>query len=464
MRGHPRTPSRSRRTAAARRLVAAAGLLGALLASRAALADEPDAPDADAEAAAPPPAEEHDHRSPFQLRLGGYGELQFAFHDFGPNQNREGGSQEDGRLVFDAARFVVKLEGEMPFDVEFEAEVEFEHGGTGAAMELEYEEFGEFEQEVEKGGEVLLEELYLKKTFADRFSVALGRFYVAMGLLSRYYRPTDYLATTRSEAETTVIPAVWDEMGLQLQAQWPWLRLTAQVVNGLDSTGFSSQRWIASGHQRRFELVRATDLAFVGRVDVMPAEGSEIGVAAYYGGTSRNRPKPDLVRECAAADPDVVAPCGYVNAPLLLLDAHAQLRWGPLRGSALVLWGRLGNADTVSRRNERLSNALNVLRTPVADQGLAAWAELGLDVAPWMNIGPEHRLEPFARVDYYDTMFGARDGLFDNPRFERTVLTGGLSYALSEALVLKLDGSHRRFGTSDLNPENTARLAAGFVY
>ncbi len=420
---------------------------------------------------------EREPDSPFELRFGGYGDLQFAFHDFGPNQNREGGSQQDRRLVFDTTRFVFEIEGEMPFDLEFEAEVEFEHGGAGTEMELEYEEFGEFEQEVDKGGEVLIEELKIEKTFADRYSVTIGRFYVAMGLLSRLYRPTDYLATTRSEAETTVIPAVWDELGLQVQARWPWLRVTAQVVNGLDSTGFSSQRWVASGHQTRFELVRATDLALVGRVDVTaPDDGSvsfdgrahagqlELGVAAYYGGTSRNRPKPDLVRECSDGDPAAVAPCGYLSAALLLVDVHGHFRLGPVRGSALVLWGHLGNAAAVSSRNERLSNALNVLRTPVADQALAAWAELGVDLAPWLDLGKEHRLEPFGRVDYSDTLFGTREGLFDNPRFERTVLTGGVSYALSQALVLKLDASHRRFGASTLNPETSARLAAGFVY
>ena len=36
-------------------------------------------------------------------------------------------------------------------------------GGTGGALEIEYEEFGEYETEVEKGGEVILEELYIKR-------------------------------------------------------------------------------------------------------------------------------------------------------------------------------------------------------------------------------------------------------------------------------------------------------------
>jgi hypothetical protein len=73
-------------------------------------------------------------------------------------------------------------------------------------------------------------------------------------------------------------------------------------------------------------------------------------------------------------------------------------------------------------------------------------------------------IEPFARVDYYDTMVRVRDGLFDNPRFERTVITAGVAYTYREAITLKLDASHRRFGTSELNTENTIRFATGFVY
>ncbi|MCC7069980.1 MAG: hypothetical protein IT383_01575 [Deltaproteobacteria bacterium] len=398
------------------------------------------------------------------LRFQGYGELQGAFFAFAPDQNRQGGAQRDLRLELDTTRFVLELIAELPFDVEAEAEIELEHGGTGAAMELEYEEFGEFELEGEKGGEVLLEELFLTKRLGGHVAVSAGRFYVAVGQLSHHYRPVDYLGTTRSEAESLLLPAVWDEMGVQLQAWLPWLRATAQVVNGLDSTGFSSQRFIALGHQRRFELVRATDLAVVGRLDAFPMPDTELGLSAYYGGTSRNRPKPDLVKDCPDGADDVVAPCGYVDAPLTLVDAHGNVRFGPVRGSAMVLWGYLANAAAVSTRNERLSNALAVPRTPVSDQALLAWGELGLDVAPWVGLPGDHALEPFLRIDWADAMFLPREGLFDNPRFERLVVGVGASWSIGNALVLKLDASHRRFGSAELNSEETVRLALGFVY
>lgn len=403
-------------------------------------------------------------RTPFELRVGGYGELGAALHDHAADRSREGGAQRDLRLELDATRFVAVLQGRTPSGWELEAEVEIEHGGTGVARELEYDEFGEVEVELEKGGEVQLEELYLEKTFAGRYQLKLGRFYVAFGHLSSRFRPTDYLAATRSEVETTVVPGQWDELGASFTAFLGRPRLTVQLVNGLDSSGFSSDAWIASGHQGAFELTRASDPAVVARLDVAVAAGVEVGAAGYAGGTSRNRPKADLVRDCPAGDPDEVAPCGYVWAPVVLTEVHGALHRGPVRGSALAVWGRLGNADAITERNRRLSTELGVARTPVAEQAYGLSLEAGVDVGGPLGLRRGHDLAPFVRLEHYDTMFRTSTGVFDNPRYARTVVTGGAALTLDEHLTFKLDVAHRRFGDDALRPETTVHAVVGFVY
>jgi hypothetical protein len=57
-----------------------------------------------------------------------------------------------------------------------------------------------------------------------------------------------------------------------------------------------------------------------------------------------------------------------------------------------------------------------------------------------------------------------RDGLFDNPRFERTIIGLGGAYTYKNAIVGKLEIAHRRFGSSELRSENTVRATAGFVF
>ena len=59
----------------------------------------------------------------------------------------------DRRARFDIERFVITPRYQVNQKIRFESEIEFEHGGTGATMELDkFEEFGEFEMEIEKKG------------------------------------------------------------------------------------------------------------------------------------------------------------------------------------------------------------------------------------------------------------------------------------------------------------------------
>ena len=51
------------------------------------------------------------------------------------------------------------------------AEIEFESGGTGQAMELETTENGEREIELEKGGEVALEQFHITRLIHPAFNI-----------------------------------------------------------------------------------------------------------------------------------------------------------------------------------------------------------------------------------------------------------------------------------------------------
>ena len=321
-------------------------------------------------------------KGPFSLQWGGYADLLVSWFDHGPDQTRPGGAESDSRLVFDLARFVLELEGEMFAGIGFEAEIEFEHGGTGSALEIEFEEFGEIEQEVEKGGEVIIEELYLKKNFGDWGKLKAGRFYLAFGLLQFLNRPTDYLAARRPEAELSIIPGVWDEIGVSFQYyinnNWD---VTVQLVNGLDSAFFGSLGFVREGQQKKFELVKADGLAVVGRVDFkLPEWGFLVGTSAYYGfNTNADRPEDDL---------------DDVNSPLLLVDVHTILQHGRWRGSGVAIFGHLWNAEEISERNTRLPNSLGAPRTAVSDKAFAAWGEIGYDINSYVGLNYLHRLEP----------------------------------------------------------------------
>jgi hypothetical protein len=395
------------------------------------------------------------------LAFGGYGEIAAGWLGYGPNQNREGGSQEDSRVVLDTSRFVLGIELELPAEFDVDVELEFEHGGVGAAMELEYEEFGEFEADIEQGGEVRLEELELSRSFGN-LEAAIGRFPVAFGLLSERHRPTERLRPQRAEGEQRVIPAVWSEIGLALEYATDGFSVTAQLVNGLDSTGFSSQGWVATGQQRRFETVLATAPAGVLRVQI-EREGLLVGATAYHGGTTRNRAKPDIVPECDSTA-DAVAPCGVIAAPVTLVGGYADVSLHGVTARASAGWGTLARAELISERNSRLSNNLDVLRTAVADTAWYSWAELGYDLARHFAGRTTFTLSPWVAAERYDTMGTASSGRYDNPRYERQIVAAGLQSIAAEHVSASLGWSTRVLGSSEFRREQSVDLGVGFVF
>ena len=110
------------------------------------------------------------------------------------------------------------------------------------------------------------------------------------------------------------------------------------------------------------------------------------------------------------------------------------------------------------------STKLGAPRTPVAAQAYGVSIEAGVDVGDWLGVCPDHRLEPFVRVERYDTMFRTATGVFDNPRYLRTIYTAGAALTLADHLTFKLDVAHRRYGASALRAETTIDAVAGFVY
>ena len=110
-----------------------------------------------------------------KYRFGGYGEILFQHMDYGPDRyNYADGAQPDKRSLIGLPRAVFSFDYKFRSDLIFSTELEFEHGGTGSAMELEYEEAGEYEMEIEKAGEVVFEQLHFTKIFRPWLKVRLG--------------------------------------------------------------------------------------------------------------------------------------------------------------------------------------------------------------------------------------------------------------------------------------------------
>jgi hypothetical protein len=142
----------------------------------------------------------------------------------------------------------------------------------------------------------------------------------------------------------------------------------------------------------------------------------------YSSGSNRNRPKRDL----------------YDRAGRVTIgDFHFRLQHGALKIRGLALLGHLQNAAVITRANASLSSDLGASRTAVASGAYAAWLELAYDVLPLLA-HTQHRLDVFARVDAYDSMWKAGAD-FDNPLLQRRTLTAGLNYFPHPRAVIKAE-------------------------
>ncbi|MGH1365220.1 MAG: hypothetical protein ACRBF0_16790 [Calditrichia bacterium] len=377
----------------------------------------------------------------------GYGETIYSYFDYGPDQ-RSGlnGSPSDSRAIMDIPRVVTEMKYYFDSSMYVEFEVEYEHGGTGSALELEFEEFGEFEQEVEKGGEILVEQFYLKKTFAPTFSVQLGHFTIPIGMLNRFDKPTDFLTVSRPEAARALIPVSWHETGLALSGSWKNLGYRLGLVNGLDGTGFSSKFWVRDGYQGRFEQVDATDLAYFLHANYSGFKNFHLAGSFYRGNTSGNRPKDDMEG---------------IDAHVTIAEAHARYQNQQVRIYGQFLYGDLANSDRVTRSNSLLSNNLGVARTPVAANATLYSIEGAFNLFALNSSSTEGELLPFLRYEHYNSMEDVEGLVFADPRFERNVITAGINFLPNKNVVFKAEYAHRTLGDSKFNDENTISIGFG---
>jgi hypothetical protein len=389
--------------------------------------------------------EEADTGTQHRFSVEGYAVANYYHFDWQTDPRR--------RSKIDIERLAIEPSYRVNDWLHFNSEIEFEHGGTGVTIEFDpFEEFGEFETEVEKGGEVEIEKLEAVFTLRPAFNIRVGRLYVPVGLLSSHDEPDEYFTAGRNETEVALIPTLWHEIGINVFGTLGRARYQALLINGLDATGFSSANWIVGGWQKRFEQANANGLAVVGRVDVDVAKGTSVGVSGYFGNSADNRPKADLT----------------VPANVGIIEGHAVVECGPFKARGLLLYGHLQNSGAVSDANRNLSNNLNVKRTPVASAALGWFVEAGYDVLPLLTSappGPGHRgLDLFARYDWYDSMYDVAPGIFDNPRWERHVITAGLNWRIDPTFLVKGEYSHRTLGLTTANTEDTIALGFGLMY
>lgn len=390
-----------------------------------------------------------------RLTIGGYGEAVYSRNFYSDNVNRysmaEDYADAKGHGRFDLPHVVVMINYDFGRGWLMGSEIEFEHGGTESAVEMEQEEVGEWESEIERGGEVVLEQFWLQKTFMPQLNVRAGHIVVPIGYTNGHHLPTEFFGVYRPEGENTIFPCTWHQTGISVWGKAGKWRYEAQLLPGLNSLMFSKDEWIHGGAASAFEFTPGNKLAGVVRIDNSSIKGLRLGIAGYYGHSFGNTLQVDNSTKYEGVT-------GAVAIGSFDFDyyGHGLI----VRGSAN--YGSLSDAGTISDFNRNQSSTSPYKRTLVGKNAMAFGIEAGYDIFSLLDSmkGKENALYVFGRYDYYDAYVPV-EGYRDYAWTDRHRVAIGINYKPMDEIVIKAEWSERFFH-SQYN--NEPSISIGIAY
>jgi hypothetical protein len=352
------------------------------------------------------------------------------------------------KATTDVERAVLEFKYDFDSKWQVELEIEYEHGGTGTTLEFDgFEEFGEFETEIEAGGEVIVEKLQVKYKANNYFTVKMGRIFVPVGLGTDLHKPSQYFSTERSWSEATLIPQVWNETGINLISKWESFTAQTLITTGLNSEYFRTYNWVATGHQKRFESVNSDDLAFTLRLDYGDLQaGNGIGVSFYTGNTSGNRNSTEVVGD----------------GNLTIIGLHGAYSYNNWKIRAQYLLGNLDDSAAITAANKVTPGLQPGNYAQLGSEAESVFVELGYNSQSMFNLTKP--LYFYTTYEYANPIKKVEDGGIATDRFDMQSVAFGINYNPIKDIVLKAQVSQQMYALDSLDDTTGFSLSMGYFF
>ena len=370
-----------------------------------------------------------------RLSIGGYGEAVFTRNFFSDKYLRytdaETYKNDKSHGRFDLPHVVIWLGYDFGKGWSLGTEIEFEHGGVEAAVEIEEEEAGEYETEVERGGEVALEQFWINKEFLGGiFNIKAGHIIVPVGGVNMYHLPTEFFTNYRPLGEYTILPSTWHETGLALWGRTGHWRYELCFIPGLDSDRFGRQGWIHDGAGSPYEFKIANNYAGAFRIDNFSIRGLRLSLSGYIGNSFRNSLSATDNEKYRGVKGTVTIgafDCYYYGYNLIL------------RGN--FDYGHLSDSEAITKYNMGMRKGSPSPKQAVASDAIAAGAEFGYNFFGFSS-NPRIKRQQFwlfGRYEYYDSMYKTQGNVQDYKWTARHQIAAGINYRPIPDIVVKAD-------------------------
>lgn len=389
-----------------------------------------------------------------RLTFGGYGEAVLTRNFYSDNYLRYTdaasfkNAKSHGR--FDLPHVVFFIGYDFGKGWTLGTEIEFEHGGTESAVEIEEEEGGEYESEIERGGEVALEQFWIQKSFSSAFNLKMGHIIIPVGGTNQHHMPTEFFGVYRPEGENTIMPCTWHETGISLWGRAGNWRYEALFLPGLDSDRFGRKGWIHDGAGSPYEFKIANSYAGAFRIDNYSVPGLRLSVSGYVGNTFSNT----LSTNESETYKDVKG-----TVTIGAFDFHYNAHNWIVRGN--FDYGHLTDSQLITQYNMSMRKASPSPKQAVASDAIATGIEAGYNIFSQFSKlrEAEHKLYVFGRYDYYDSMYKTKGTAYD--WCGRNRIAAGLNYYPMKDIVIKGEYS---IGLMKSKYNNEPSISLGIAY
>lgn len=376
-----------------------------------------------------------------RLSIGGYGEAVMTRNFYSDHFNRykypEQHKDDDSHGQFDLPHVVVNLGYDFGRGWTMGMEIEFEHGGTESAVEVDADESGEYEAETEKGGEVALEQFWIEKCWNRALNLRAGEIIVPIGGTNSHHMPTEFFTCYRPEGEANLFPCTWHQTGLSLWGKAGVWRYEALFLPGLDAERFGSDCFVHYGATSCYEFKIANVYAGALRLDNYCVPGLRMGLSAYMGNSFKNKLR------AAGAKYDDVKGTLKIAAFDFAYEGHNIVA----RGNVDI--ASLSDAQEITTYNNSYpkhsgQDGSPSKHQPIGEKALAWGAEVGYDLLGLStSLSQEgRRLLLFGRYEYYNPMFEGthKEGY---KWCEKKRIAVGVNYMPMSEIVVKAEFSKR---------------------
>lgn len=354
----------------------------------------------------------------------------------------------DRRATVDLERVVTEFEYQINSQWQIEFELEYEHGGTGSTLEYDgFDEFGEFETEVEAGGEVIVEKLQVKYDINPNFQLKFGHIYLPVGMGTDLNKPDQYFTTSRHWSEASMIPQVWHETGVNLISKWQDFTVQTLITTGLNSEYFRTTNWVAGGAQQRFENNTADDLAFTLRVDYGDVKkGKGVGFSYYTSNTTDNRRNQDKLNQ---------------SGNVTIMGVHGAWTIDELTLRGQYLYGELDDSAAITIANKTTPGLRPGAFAQLGSKAESAFVEVAYNTQHWFDL--QNPLYVFTSFDYANPTLEVTQGSAID-RFDIREFNLGFNYKPNKNLILKLQGGQRQYAQSGISDTTHFSASLGYIF